>query len=468
VDLWQLDATDLARLIRNGQASAVEAVDSVLKRLHKVNPAINAVVRVYEDEARTAAETADAGRARGHALPPLHGVPVTVKINVDVAGQPTDNGVVALKELIAQEDSPVAANLKHAGAIIIGRTNAPAFSMRIFSDNALHGRTLNPRDPSVTPGGSSGGAGAATATGIGAIAHGNDIGGSVRIPAYCNGVVGLRTGFARIPSFNPTSANVGRPVGAVLMAVQGPHTRTVRDARLALEVMARGDRRDWRWNDVPMQGPPPARPIRVAIVPEFPGTKTHPAQAAAVRQAGKHLQAAGYVVEEILPPDLERGVELWHMICVTDVFGGLWPQMQKVGDPDGIAAMRAWLELHKPVDLPTYVSALTEREGMLFRWMSFLQQWPLVILPTLADLPPKQVADVTVEGQRQVLDSMRPALIAPLLGLPGLAVPVGGHGKLRTGVQIMAMRNREDLCLDAGEVIEAAEGVVTAIDPMPA
>jgi amidase len=443
-------------------------VDSVLKRLHKVNPAINAVVRVYEDEARTAAETADAGRARGHALPPLHGVPVTVKINVDVAGQPTDNGVVALKELIAQEDSPVAANLKHAGAIIIGRTNAPAFSMRIFSDNALHGRTLNPRDPSVTPGGSSGGAGAATATGIGAIAHGNDIGGSVRIPAYCNGVVGLRTGFARIPSFNPTSANVGRPVGAVLMAVQGPHTRTVRDARLALEVMARGDRRDWRWNDVPMQGPPPARPIRVAIVPEFPGTKTHPAQAAAVRQAGKHLQAAGYVVEEILPPDLERGVELWHMICVTDVFGGLWPQMQKVGDPDGIAAMRAWLELHKPVDLPTYVSALTEREGMLFRWMSFLQQWPLVILPTLADLPPKQVADVTVEGQRQVLDSMRPALIAPLLGLPGLAVPVGGHGKLRTGVQIMAMRNREDLCLDAGEVIEAAEGVVTAIDPMPA
>ena len=468
MDLWQLDATDLARLIRNGQASAVEAVDSVLKRLHKVNPAINAVVRVYEDEARTAAETADAGRARGHALPPLHGVPVTVKINVDVAGQPTDNGVVALKELIAQEDSPVAANLKHAGAIIIGRTNAPAFSMRIFSDNALHGRTLNPRDPSVTPGGSSGGAGAATATGIGAIAHGNDIGGSVRIPAYCNGVVGLRTGFARIPSFNPTSANVGRPVGAVLMAVQGPHTRTVRDARLALEVMARGDRRDWRWNDVPMQGPPPARPIRVAIVPEFPGTKTHPAQAAAVRQAGKHLQAAGYVVEEILPPDLERGVELWHMICVTDVFGGLWPQMQKVGDPDGIAAMRAWLELHKPVDLPTYVSALTEREGMLFRWMSFLQQWPLVILPTLADLPPKQVADVTVEGQRQVLDSMRPALIAPLLGLPGLAVPVGSHGKLRTGVQIMAMRNREDLCLDAGEVIEAAEGVVTAIDPMPA
>ena len=195
---------------------------------------------VYEAEARAAAETADAARARGHALPPLHGVPVTIKINTDVAGTPTDNGVIPLKDFIAQEDSPVVANLRHAGAIIVGRTNAPAFSMRIFSDNALHGRTLNPLDPTVTPGGSSGGAGAATAVGIGAIAHGNDIGGSIRFPAHCNGVVGLRTGFGRIPSYNATSAPTPAvPVGGVLMAVQGPHTRSVRDARLALEVMAK-------------------------------------------------------------------------------------------------------------------------------------------------------------------------------------------------------------------------------------
>lgn len=467
MELWQLDATDLARLIRTGRASAREAVDSCLARLHAVNPAINAVVRVLEDEARTAAETADAVRARGHALGPLHGVPVTTKVNVDQAGLPTDNGVVPLKDFIAKEDSPVVANLKHAGAIIIGRTNAPAFSMRIFTDNALHGRTLNPRDPSVTPGGSSGGAGAAIATGIGPIAHGNDIGGSVRIPAYCNGVVGLRVGFGRIPSFNP-SAPQGRPIGGVLMAVQGPHTRTVRDARLALSVMARGDLRDWRWTDVPLVGPAPARPIKVAIVPEVPGGATHPAQVAAVRQAGKHLKNAGYVVEEILPPDIERAVELWHMILITEVFGGLWPQMQKMGDPDGIAAMAGWLEVYKPVDLQAYIAALTEREGLLLRWMSFFQQWPLVILPTLADLPPKQVSDITRDGQATVLDSMRPALLAPLLGLPGLAVPVGSHGKLRTGVQIMSARNREDLCLDAGEVIEAAEDVVTPIDPVRA
>jgi amidase len=226
--------------------------------------------------------------------------------------------------------------------------------------------------------------------------------------------------------------------------------------------------RDWRWNDVPFEGPLPARPIKVAIVPEPPGGPTHPAQAAAVREAGKHLQAAGYVVEEVLPPDMERGVELWHMICVTDVVGGLWPQMQKMGDPDGIASMKGLLELHKPVDLATYIAALTEREALMLRWMSFFQQWPLLILPTLADLPPKQVRDVEPGGQEEILTSVRTALLAPLLGMPGLAVPVGIHGKLRTGVQIMAMRNREDLCLDAGEVIEAAEGVVTPLDPEPA
>ena len=209
----------------------------------------------WKSEARAEAETADAARARGHALPPLHGVPVTTKINVDQAGLPTDNGVIPLKDLIAKEDSPVVANLKHAGAIIVGRTNAPAFSMRIFTDNALHGRTLNPRDPSVTPGGSSGGAGAATRD-----RHRRDrprqrhrrLGAHPRLLQRCG-----RPAHRLRP--HPVLQSDRRPHPAarsapMLMAVQGPHTRTVRDARLALEVMARGDRRDWRWNDVPMRG----------------------------------------------------------------------------------------------------------------------------------------------------------------------------------------------------------------------
>jgi amidase len=198
-ELWRLDATELVRLIRLGRVSSREATQSCLSRLRSVNPAINAVVRVLEKEAFAAAAAADEAQARGEVLGPLHGVPVTTKVNTDQAGCPTDNGVVAFRDNIAVQDSPVVANLKSAGAIVIGRTNTPAFSMRIFADNALHGRTLNPRDPALSAGGSSGGAGATVATGIGSIAHGNDIGGSVRIPALYNGVFGLRVSPAASP-----------------------------------------------------------------------------------------------------------------------------------------------------------------------------------------------------------------------------------------------------------------------------
>ena len=463
-ELWQLDATDLARLIRLGRVSAQEATRSCLDRLHTVNPAINAVVRVLEDEALEAAREADRKRARGDTLGLLHGVPVTTKVNTDQAGCPTDNGVVAYRDLIAREDSPVIANLRRAGAIIIGRTNAPAFSMRIFSDNALHGRTLNALDPTVAAGGSSGGAGAAVATGIGPIGQGNDIGGSVRIPAYFNGVVGLRVSLGRIPSFNP-SAPGGRPIGAQLMSVQGPLTRSVRDARLALAAMAVGDPRDTRWADVALNGPPAPRPIKVALMPHNPGGSTHPAQVQAVRQAGLYLAAAGYVVEEIMPPDPDEVVETWHRIGSTDVLGVLAPLMKQHGEPAARASMSLWLEMLPPTDMAGVLAAFVRRDVLLHRWLTFMIDYPLVVMPTLGDLAPPHDLDTTREGQAKVMDSLRVSLLAPLLGLPALAVPVGHHGWLRPGVQIMAARFREDLCLDAGEVIEAAEGVVAPIDP---
>jgi amidase len=309
MELWQLDATELARLIQLGQVSSREAVASCLARMEAVNGKLNAVVRRMAAEALAAADAADVARAAGAALGKLHGVPVATKVNTDQRGHPTDNGVVALKDLMAAEDAPVVANLRAAGAVIIGRTNAPAFSMRAFSENDLHGRTYNPRDRGITPGGSSGGAGSSVAAGIEPIAQGNDIGGSVRIPAYCCGVVGLRAGLGRIPSFNPT-AKIARGISAQLMATQGPLTRTVRDARLALSVMAKGDPRDTRWADVPLAGPAAMQPIQVAIVPHVSGGATHPTQAEAVRAAGRHLAVAGYVVEESMPPDIEEVVRV--------------------------------------------------------------------------------------------------------------------------------------------------------------
>jgi len=465
MELWRLDASDLARLIRLGQVSSREAVTSCLARVEAVNGKLNAIVRRMDTEALAAADACDAARARGQTLGRLHGVPVTTKINVDHRGHPTDNGAVALKDFMAPEDAPVVANLRKAGAVFIGRTNAPAFSMRLFTDNGLHGRTLNPLDKSVSPGGSSGGAGAAVASGMGPIGHGNDIGGSVRVPAYCNGIVGLRTGLGRVPAYS-TSTTAPRPISAQLMSTQGPLTRSVRDARVAFEVMAGGDARDTRWVGAPLRGPAPRRPIRVALAPELPGGFTHPAQAEAVRIAGRHLARAGYEVEEVLPPETEEVVRLWHVVGTGDVFRDVGPKIERMGDAGAVTALRYWLQLHQAPDDPNAVlDALAQRDRLLFLWQGFFQDWPLIVMPTLCDLPPPQDQDQTLEGSERILDSIRAALLSPLLGLAGLSVPVGRHGALRTGVQIIPARMREDMALDAGEVIEAGQGVVEPIDP---
>src|SRR5271166_6963304 len=244
--IWQWSAVETAAAIRDGLVTSEAVVQAHIDRMHAVNPALNAVVVDLGAQAIAAARAADRAKASGAALGKLYGVPVTVKVNIDVEGQANSNGVVAFKDNIAPGDSPVTANLKKSGAIIIGMTNTPEFSMRGFTDNKLHGMTKNPWDSAITCGGSSGGAGASMAAGIGAIAHGNDIGGSLRWPAYCNGIATIKPTQGRIPAFNPSAA-AERPLMAQFMSAQGPLAREVRDVRLGLEVMSQRDMRDPWW-----------------------------------------------------------------------------------------------------------------------------------------------------------------------------------------------------------------------------
>ncbi|MEM8651237.1 MAG: amidase family protein, partial [Pseudomonadota bacterium] len=174
--LWQWSAADIAQSVRNGEVTALEVTEAAIARLEAVNPALNAVVENLADQARTQAQALDKSEAPKGSL---HGVPVTIKINVDQKGHSTSNGVPAFKDIIAPEDAPIVRNLKSAGAVIIGRTNTPEFSFRADTDNPLYGRTHNPWGSHVSAGGSSGGAGSAVMAGIGALAHGNDIGGSL-------------------------------------------------------------------------------------------------------------------------------------------------------------------------------------------------------------------------------------------------------------------------------------------------
>ena len=463
-ELWQLDGVDLARLIRTGRVSATEATKSVLARIDKVNPTLNAIVRRLDDEALAAAAAADAAQRRGDALGPLHGVPVTTKVNTDQKGHPTDNGVEAFRDNIASEDAPLVKNLRNAGAIIVGRTNTPAFSMRLFTENTLHGNTINPRDKTRTAGGSSGGAGSATAAGFGPIHHGNDIAGSVRYPAYCNGVVGLRPTPGRIPSNNP-SAPGGRAIGGQLMAVQGPLTRSVRDARLAFHVFAAADRTDPRWVDAPLEGPPAPRPLRVALMAEPEGVATHPALAAATRTAADHLSRAGYAIEEVHAPDFNQAAQLWNRIAGTDVLTALAPNVNRYADEVAKISLAGWQSVAPAQDLAGYIQAFADRDWLIRRWLNFLQTYPIILMPSSCDLPHLASADASIEGKANVMATNPQQIAIPLLGLPSLQVPVGHEGKLRLGVQLVAARYREDLILEAGEVIEAAEGPTLPIDP---
>lgn len=470
-ELWRWDAVELAAAIRNRRISSREAVKACLERLDAVNPRLNAVVDLLHDAALKAADEADAKVKRGEALGLLHGVPVTIKENVDQKGLPTVNGVAAFLKIIAPDHSPVAANWLKAGAVVIGRTNTPAFSFRWDTDNAPRGRTLNPWAKGRVPGGSSGGAAAAVAAGIGPLAHGNDYGGSIRYPAYCCGVAGIRPSLGRVPAFNPTSTGE-RPPTAQLFSVQGPLARRVKDVRLGLEAMAARDARDPWWVPAPLEGPPLARPIKVGVCKAPKGMAVDPAVQAGVAKAAAALSDAGYIVEEVEAPGLVDAGRLAFRLVMSEARRGMMEQVRSYGDPSIVKALGLWDEVVPDMNQAEYAAGLGERARYLRNWMLMFETHALMLLPTSGELPFDIGFDTTDFARtRQVLEAQGLLIAINLMGLPSAQVPVGtvsvpGAPKgLPIGVQIVAGRYREDLALAAAEAIETRLGLATPIDP---
>ena len=465
-DLWRWDAVELAAAIRTRRISSREATRAVLDRLAAVNPALNAVTVLLADQALAAADRADAAVRRGEALGPLHGVPVTIKENVDQEGAATANGVPAFKDLMAATDSPPVANWKRAGAVIIGRTNTPAFSLRWDTDNELRGRTFNPWSRRHTPGGSSGGAAAALAVGIAPLAHGNDLGGSIRYPAYCCGVAGIRPTLGRVPSYNQTAADE-RPPGTQLMSVQGPLARRVRDVRLGLAAMSARDPRDPWWAPAPLLGEPAARPVRVALTIDPAKGGVRADVAAAVREAGNALANAGYAVEEIEPPDVEGVAATWATICINEMRHVTQPWIRKYGGAAINRSLDLTLAAVPDVGLDGYMKALALRAKHIRDWTLFMERYPLVVGPVSTE-PPFEIGFDTTSAARhaEVTRAQRLLVAVNLLGFPAVSVPTGVAGGLPLGVQVIGARYREDLCLDAAEAIEAQRPLPTPIEPV--
>jgi amidase len=454
-ELWQLSATELAARIARRDTTARAATESVLARIAVANPQVNALASVSPDKALQAADAADAAQARGESLGALHGVPVTIKVNIDVQGEATDEGVHAFKDNIASTDSPLVRSMREAGAIVVGRNNAPAFSLRWFTDNALHGRTLNPFNARVTPGGSSGGAAAATALGMGAIAHGNDYGGSIRYPAWACGVVGLRTTVGRVPSYKASAPN--RIISNQQMSVQGPLARTVADARLALQVMAKGSPLDPQWVPAPLEFEDGREPTRVAVFRSWAHSAVDPSVSAAVDQAAQWLQAAGYTVEEVEPPHFaEVSAMQFHMV-MNDMRRGGEPFMREHGDDALRMALSHYMAINPVWDRDSYLEAMTRRFNIARDWAVFFERFPVLLMPNSWEGQfPIDDDQRSADRTAQILLAQAPLLGTATLGLPGLSVPTGLVDGLPVGVQIVSTKFREDRMLAVGEVIERA------------
>jgi amidase len=459
-ELWRLSACELAQGLRERRFTCVEVMESVRARVQALNPRLNAIVYDYAEEAMRSAERADRALARGDAIGALHGIPVTIKENVDVAGTPTPNGVPSFEGIIAPADSPIVRNLRKAGAIIIGRTNTPELSMRATTDNPLHGPTRNPWDENASPGGSSGGAGAAAAAGFGPIHHGNDIGGSLRFPSFACGLCTVKPTLGRIPAYNP-SQTAERGLLAQLMSVQGAICREVRDVRLATEIMAQGDPRDPWWAPVPFAGPAEARPIRVAFTRETHGYPMHPQIDARLREAAGYLSDAGYRVEETATPSIRDPAQGWFDVAVSELEHTLGPLVREHGSEVIRRIFGYYHDIGHVVDAAGYRDRIAARTTFTRAWNVFLADYPLVLTPFL--MRPTYPWDYDARGFDETRDLFMSAIYSVginYLSLPAGVVPIGLVEGLPAGVQIVGRRYREDLILDAMAAIEARVGVL--------
>jgi amidase len=461
---WQLGAIALAASIARGELSAADALESYLERIRAVNPKVNAITNLFTEQARALAADIDRRRARGEEVGPLAGVPFTVKENIDVAGQPTTQGIPALQGAVPPQDAPIVKRLRDAGAIPLGHTNMPDLSLRFHTRSQLFGPTVNPWNRDWSPGGSSGGEGAALATGCSALGLGNDAGGSVRIPAQFNGVSALKPTFGRFPSDRSVGPR-DLTLASQTIPVDGVLARSIADLHLAFQVLAGPDSRDPRAVPAPLFGPEPPKPIRVAVAADPGRLGVAPACRRAVEQAAEVLAKQGYEVEPADLPKIPEIVEAYGGMIMTE-FRQSWPLLQRLLGPDGRRYLELAMESGKAVDLAGYLNLTAVRQGLQRAWAQFLDRYPLVLGPVFTEAIVPVDFDIRgIEEYRHVARGMRLCTATSFIGVPAVAVPTGIADGAPQGVQVISGMYREDLCLQAAAALETGLGRLTPIDP---
>jgi len=458
--LCKKSATELADLIRKKEVSSKEVVEAHFNRISEVNPYLNAITLTLEESALEAAERADNANEEDRKKP-FHGVPFTVKENIDLKGTPTTQGVPLLAESMPAKNAPIVDRMIKAGAIPIARTNLPEMGMRLDTDNPLRGRTFNPWNKDLTPGGSSGGEAAAIATGMSPFGLGNDIGGSLRNPAYCCGIASLKPSIGRLPFVSSIEPFVDMGASGTFLT-DGPMARSVNDLRAGLTIMAGRHIEDPQSVDAPLIGSVPESP-KAALVKDISNFNLPDATKREIEKAGSILSQKGWSVEEVEAPEVERVYEIWGTVLNSGMLDAMPDEMFK---EETAVYLKRFAEpfINNGISLD---EALLERRRLRRLWSSFLTDYTVCIGPTWSNLPWPIDTDLDpVKGDSALKESF--IFIAPgnCLGIPSVALPMGVADGLPTGIQIYSELYREDLCLLAAEIIEQERDCPTPIDPV--
>jgi Asp-tRNA(Asn)/Glu-tRNA(Gln) amidotransferase A subunit family amidase len=464
-DIVYSSLIDMAEGVRARKVSPVELTDAHLSRIRELNPILNAFVTVDSDRARDEAKLAEfalGSSAKSNSIGPLHGVPISIKSSVDVAGLLCECGGVLRKGNVPSEDAPLVKRLRAAGAIILGNTNVPEFLMAYETDNLLYGRTNNPWDISRTPGGSSGGEAAAIASGCSAGGVGSDGGGSIRIPAHYTGICGLKPTPGRIPSTGhfPGSAGPFAHLGVV-----GPMARTIRDVERLFEVMAGPDPGDPASAPVPLKRwrEQEIRKLGLAYFVDDGVTPVTPETAAAVRTAVEALRAQGFHVAEWRPQNLDRVWQLWWnlfgragQMAFAPTIEGREAELSPI-----LRAFCAEVAEAPPLTAQELLNTLLARDVLRGNLLAKMEGFPILICPACA-VPAFRHGEREwrVQGRKvEYLKAMSYSQWFNLLGNPAAVVPVGRSPEgLPIGVQIVGRPWEEEAVLAVAAKIEDACG----------
>jgi len=433
---------------------------ATVDRMRAVNGHLNAVVDDLGDEAIAQARDLDVVLKTSGPVGPLHGVPVTIKENIDQKGRATPNGVKAFADVIAPDDAPIVRNLTRDGAIVIGRTNTPEFSFRATTTNDLHGRTFNPWNDWASSGGSSGGASAAVMSGMGPIAHGNDIGGSLRFPSAATGAVTVKPGLGRTPAYNP-SQKAERGMLAQLMSVQGLICREVRDVRLSMRSAIAYDPHDPWQVPMPFEGPAIEDPVKVGFTANTYQFEAHPAILQALQTARECLVDAGYDVVEIETPDISEIGETGYRALMGEMSVLMLPDIRKHGSVEINRMFDEYFELFPPFEEDELLRQMARRAHYIRQWNLLLERYPLVLAPFLPVPTYSWNRDADgKDGIMEVLGCGIWSFAMNYMGLPAGIVSPRLHDGMPVAVQMVGRRFREDMILDALEAVEARVGVM--------